>query len=295
MEVTATSNTPTAASMILEDKGRFKMIMTKLNMPGVDAVSFVHLVLGKRIPVIFMYSGGFDDVTDEKALASESCYFIEEPIMLCDLKCILQDMYQSSKLIYKESQDITAEGSPQPQAQHANDTEVDGEIRNHGKGKGKVDHNKKMGGDSLVGAREGLHRSQGGGRVCEHSTYPTRPPSWLWKHSVPQMNLFSQNFRDSLFGDKKRLWTPELHLKFEEAVRHLGENARPKAILYMMNDASLTIRQVASHYQKYKSRMKHTENDSRKSDSGAVKTSSCSSVKAKFRSPPEGSSTGSAQ
>ncbi|KAF3431939.1 hypothetical protein FNV43_RR26675 [Rhamnella rubrinervis] len=57
--------------------------------------------------------------------------------------------------------------------------------------------------------------------------------------------------------DRKRvIWTPELHLKFTAAISTLGDKkARPKSILKMMNTPNVSVRQVASHLQKYKSQV----------------------------------------
>ncbi|KAA8529100.1 hypothetical protein F0562_034101 [Nyssa sinensis] len=63
---------------------------------------------------------------------------------------------------------------------------------------------------------------------------------------------------DSIIEKKSRMtWTPELHLKFMEAVSVLGEKkAHPKAVLEMMKVPKLTHRHVASHLQKYRDRVK---------------------------------------
>ena len=53
---------------------------------------------------------------------------------------------------------------------------------------------------------------------------------------------------------KPRLvWTPELHMRFMNAVNHLGiKNAVPKTILQLMNVEGMTRENVASHLQKYR-------------------------------------------
>eukprot|EP00740_Mantoniella_antarctica_P014389 CAMPEP_0181380400 /NCGR_PEP_ID=MMETSP1106-20121128/19529_1 /TAXON_ID=81844 /ORGANISM="Mantoniella antarctica, Strain SL-175" /LENGTH=218 /DNA_ID=CAMNT_0023499437 /DNA_START=468 /DNA_END=1121 /DNA_ORIENTATION=+ len=55
-------------------------------------------------------------------------------------------------------------------------------------------------------------------------------------------------------GKKARLvWTPELHMRFMNAVNHLGiKNAVPKTILQLMNVEGMTRENVASHLQKYR-------------------------------------------
>ncbi|KAF5804559.1 putative transcription factor MYB-related family [Helianthus annuus] len=49
------------------------------------------------------------------------------------------------------------------------------------------------------------------------------------------------------------VWTPQLHKRFVEVVRHLGvKNAVPKTIMQLMNVEGLTRENVASHLQKYR-------------------------------------------
>ena len=49
------------------------------------------------------------------------------------------------------------------------------------------------------------------------------------------------------------MWTPELHMRFMNAVNHLGiKNAVPKTILQLMNVEGMTRENVASHLQKYR-------------------------------------------
>ena len=60
--------------------------------------------------------------------------------------------------------------------------------------------------------------------------------------------------RDPRVSKKPRLvWTPELHMRFMNAVNHLGiKRAVPKTILSLMNVEGMTRENVASHLQKYR-------------------------------------------
>ncbi|XVF84725.1 hypothetical protein PTKIN_Ptkin17bG0061400 [Pterospermum kingtungense] len=58
-------------------------------------------------------------------------------------------------------------------------------------------------------------------------------------------------------SSSRLVWDKELHHKFIAAVNALGDkNARPKSILRMMNEPNLSLRQVASHLQKYKAQVR---------------------------------------
>ncbi|TKW05383.1 hypothetical protein SEVIR_7G171800v4 [Setaria viridis] len=72
--------------------------------------------------------------------------------------------------------------------------------------------------------------------------YPTvSPPATINVHSPLRTKV-------------RRRWTTEMHDRFVDAVNQLGgcENAKPKAILDIMNVEGLTREQVKSHLQKYK-------------------------------------------
>ncbi|XP_039821665.1 myb family transcription factor PHL5-like isoform X2 [Panicum virgatum] len=72
--------------------------------------------------------------------------------------------------------------------------------------------------------------------------YPTvSPPATINVHSPQRTKV-------------RRRWTTEMHDRFIDAVNQLGgcENAKPKAILDIMNVEGLTRDQVKSHLQKYK-------------------------------------------
>ncbi|XP_051122153.1 transcription factor HHO3-like [Andrographis paniculata] len=59
----------------------------------------------------------------------------------------------------------------------------------------------------------------------------------------------------------RRLWSPEMHNKFLEAIQQLGgsEAATPKQIWKIMNVNEVTIQQVGSHLQKYRLRIKKSK------------------------------------
>ncbi|XP_027364781.1 two-component response regulator ARR12-like [Abrus precatorius] len=214
-KVTATDDSSAAASMICDHKGGFKLVMAKANMPGMDPLSFLDVVLGKDIPVIFIHSGRFDDVT-RKALATGLCYFLEEPIRSSDLKYVWQHAYRSKAHSTKETQN----------AEESQD---------------------KVGRAKVLRAKGERNKGAKGGKLKE-------------KRRVDDCTM---------------------------------QDARPKKILSWMNEPFLTVRQVASHLQKHKLRLKRIEN-ARFSELHPVSTSisSNSSHKAPLPSPSEVSSLG---
>nr|XP_009774203.1 PREDICTED: two-component response regulator ARR12-like [Nicotiana sylvestris] len=66
-------------------------------------------------------------------------------------------------------------------------------------------------------------------------------------------SLVSEKTMDGQQKKRRRLqWTPDLEKKFKKAVRRLGQKARPKLIMEMMDIPNLTQKQIANHLQKYR-------------------------------------------
>lgn len=86
--------------------------------------------------------------------------------------------------------------------------------------------------------------------------YPPQHPHHPQQHvalATPRPSDYSLTW--PTYTPKKRLvWTADLHQRFETAVAALGfENAKPSAILQIMNVPWLTKANVKSHLQKYRS------------------------------------------
>ncbi|KAK7407509.1 hypothetical protein VNO78_09462 [Psophocarpus tetragonolobus] len=79
-KVTTANEVSDGMSKICNNETQFKLVVVKLNMPGLDALAFLDLLHQKDIPAVFISSGGFKEKVIWKALAKGSCYFLEEPI-----------------------------------------------------------------------------------------------------------------------------------------------------------------------------------------------------------------------
>ncbi|KAL2347645.1 hypothetical protein Fmac_001645 [Flemingia macrophylla] len=102
-KVTAIEEVSMAKSIICNHEGYFRLVMVKLNMLGKDVFSFLDFFHEKDIPVVFISSGGLEDVI-WKALAKGLCYFFEEPILFEDLKYLWKHAYHSKHRSTKEAQ-----------------------------------------------------------------------------------------------------------------------------------------------------------------------------------------------
>ncbi|CAJ1977472.1 unnamed protein product [Sphenostylis stenocarpa] len=300
---TATNNTSAAASMICNEEGiMFKLVMAKTNMPDMDILSFLNLVLEKDIPVIFINTGVFDDVS-RKALSTGLCYFLQEPITPNDLKYLWQHVYHSRASSARNTQNAGFQ-SIEPHAEGLQNTQMkqltNNECQVLGAKRGRNDADikgKRIDWDYTMPTTQcpvhqaygDINRVEDMGKQKEKKNVEQEKPDSL--RSAKMNSNINEYLRVSELKKRCTVWTPELHQEFLKAVQELGENnARPKQILVQMNlngPYYLTVRQVASHLQKYRLRLKGEEK-SRNSNLPTVRTSSSSMQKANY-SPPEGS------
>ncbi|QCE08573.1 two-component response regulator ARR-B family [Vigna unguiculata] len=256
-KVTATNNASAAASMIWHQEGTFKLIMAKADMADMDIPSFLDVAVEKDVPIIFIYSGVFDDV-NRKALATGLCYFLQEPITPNDLRYLWQHLYHSRPCSPKNTQNAGLQNTQVTKTQ----CQVLGEKRGRSDADTWTLNNTmpttQCKGNKAYGKRNHDHCE---GKKKEKRYVLHEKPDSL---GSAMMNINNPNEHFRMSESKKRLsvWTPELHQKFLDAVKELGENiARPKQILVRMNvsESYLTVRQVASHLQKYRLRLKVEE------------------------------------
>ncbi|KAL5140096.1 Two-component response regulator ORR26 [Glycine soja] len=245
--------------MIWRHEGKFKLVMAKANMPDIDTLYFLEVALEKDIPVI--------------SQKTKIAYF--------------QDMVRHAKGLQstKMKQVLEANG----ERNHED---------NEGKLKGKRTIDDLTMADSLTTTQCQV-LTENGERNHDDNAGMLREKGTIDGNAMPDSGestpMSSYNYHyHCLFDERKRsiVWTPELHLKFTEAMHMIGENtARPKQILSLMNEPYLTVRQVASHLQKHRSRLKHKEN-AHNTNLPSLSTSSSLSHKAKFPLPPKESTSG---
>ncbi|CAB4265096.1 unnamed protein product [Prunus armeniaca] len=252
-KVTTTEMASVALSMITEQKDDYKLVMANINMPDMDSLSFLRVLHKKEIPVIFM-SSEMNVYVAKKALAEGACFFLEKPISLEDLKSMWQHVYRKIRTPRKYKHKPNC-----------------GTKMNSGKDCQGIKINEA--GDVLRPPLGGVKRNEAGGEcslATGHAldidkqntctlTCKAQGASGI-KRPTDDKEEQEQVNRDSngTTGDKKHrtVWTPELHLKFTAALSALGDlKSRPKAILKMMNVPNITVRQVASHLQKYKNQV----------------------------------------
>ncbi|XP_050244484.1 putative two-component response regulator-like APRR6 [Quercus robur] len=108
-KVTTTEVAAVALSMIHEDEHRFRLVIANMKMPDMDRLSFLDILLKKKIPIILMSSEKRFSVA-QRALAEGAWYFLETPVLLEDLKYIWQHAYRKRKDLRKEFQKENIEG-----------------------------------------------------------------------------------------------------------------------------------------------------------------------------------------
>ncbi|XP_054810052.1 two-component response regulator ORR26 isoform X3 [Prosopis cineraria] len=216
--ITVTDEAKAAVSMICHsEESQFNLVMAKANMPDMDTLSFLDFMLEKYVPVIFISSGEYKDDVTWKALANGSCYFLEEPVLLQDLKYVWQHVYHTQVNLANRTQEENC----------ANEVH------------GTLDDRKCM-------EKEKRKRF--------HMNFDSNHLTAFMEEEEEEDTEREQNYDEHPEKRPRIVWTPELHQKFLDAINVLsdGNNIRPKAILEQMNVPNLTARQISSHLQKYR-------------------------------------------
>nr|XP_048318399.1 two-component response regulator ARR11 isoform X1 [Ziziphus jujuba var. spinosa] len=167
-KVTTTELASVALSILREQKEQYKLVIANMNLPDIDNLAFLHLLLKKDIPVIQVMSSERNGNLAGKALAQGACYFLQKPICLEDLKFVWQHMYRKIRKPMKE----VCEANIENKMNHGNDSrgikikETDNVSRAPEKG----NMIKEPGGVS------GRPRCQG--IIIKEVNHATRPPNY---------------------------------------------------------------------------------------------------------------------
>ncbi|WRX15201.1 Signal transduction response regulator [Theobroma cacao] len=273
-KVTTTVLPSVAVSMIQQGNNSFKLVMANINMKDKNSLSFLRALLKKDIPVIVMSSERSANVA-QKAIAYGASLHLQKPISVNDLKYLWQHAYRNVKNQAIKIKEVATQSKP---SVPRNDHFIGIDETNDPKGKNKevaetdvriLKTNcgmelKKTPIEHML-AKQNLEHGETSSK--SRKSYADKEDKTENKRNKPNPELAdfgkaetakqegwkdkTSNQSSSPKGKKLRLvWNPELHYKFTAALSALGdENARPKSILQMMNEPTLTHRQVASHLQ----------------------------------------------
>ncbi|XVE71105.1 hypothetical protein DITRI_Ditri10aG0123800 [Diplodiscus trichospermus] len=212
-QVTTSNQAITALKMLRENKNRYDLVISDVNMPDMDGFKLLELVgLEMDLPVI-MLSAHSDTKLVMKGITHGACDYLLKPVRIEELKNIWQHVVrrkkpESNNQINAQNQDKTWGGTVE-----AGQTLMNSSDQNF---------NKKRKDQSEDEEEEG-----------EDNGHENEDPSTQKKPRV--------------------VWSVELHRKFVAAVNQLGlDKAVPKKILDLMNVEGLTRENVASHLQKYR-------------------------------------------
>ncbi|XP_021299376.1 two-component response regulator ARR1-like [Herrania umbratica] len=279
-KVTTTVLPSVAVSMIQQGNNSFKLVMANIDMEDKNSLSFLRALLKKGIPVIVMSSERSENVA-QKAIAYGASLHLQKPISFSDLTYLWQHAYRNVKnqaIKFKE----VASQSKSAVARNYNFIGIDETNDPKGKNKEVAETDVRIPKTNCVMglkqtpiehmlAKENLKHGEPSSETKK--SYADKEDKRENKRNKPNPELADfgkaetakqeggkdekNNQSRSPKGKKSRLvWNPELHHKFTAALSALGdENARPKSILQMMNEPTLTHRQVASHLQKYKAQV----------------------------------------
>ncbi|XP_062078331.1 two-component response regulator ARR12-like [Humulus lupulus] len=216
-QVTTTNQAIKALKMLRENRNRFDLVISDVNMPDMDGFKLLELVgLEMDLPVI-MLSALSDTKLVMKGITHGAVDYLLKPVRIEELKNIWQHVIRRKKL------DPCDQNKQSDQEKNCHES---GEGGNGVTSTG-LDQNAKTN-------RKRKDQDEDEEEEGEYDEQESEDPSSTQKR--PRV-----------------VWSPELHKKFCAAVHKLGlEKAVPKKILDLMNDEGLTRENVASHLQKYR-------------------------------------------
>ncbi|GMI81452.1 hypothetical protein HRI_001814500 [Hibiscus trionum] len=211
--VTTTNQAITALKMLRENRNRYDLVISDVNMPDMDGFKLLELVgLEMDLPVI-MLSAHSDTKLVMKGISHGACDYLLKPVRMEELKNIWQHVVRKKK------------PDPKDQGNSTNQDEAWG-------GTGEAGPTSTCSSDQKVNKKR-KDQSEDEDEDGEDDEHDNEDPSTQKKPRV--------------------VWSVELHRKFVSAVNQLGlDKAVPKKILDLMNVEGLTRENVASHLQKYR-------------------------------------------
>ncbi|XP_075475767.1 two-component response regulator ARR14-like [Primulina tabacum] len=223
-----------AISMISSGKAKFDIVMANVNSPDLHGFKLLQLSVNMDLPVILM-SADDNAFMAMKALENGAFLFIKKPATLEILRCLWQYVLKEKTRMVREKERLpeaaAAAGNYKVRGMEIyNGEDYNGHNYNYGGNNGNMMmmmNNKGKLGKKLMGQK---------GSWREDGIYG------------PENHMLGVNkVRRKVCTE----WTQDLHAKFMDAVRTLGEGrCFPKEILDLMNTPGLTRMQVASHLQK---------------------------------------------
>lgn len=181
--------------------------------------------------------------TAGRAVAEWGCHFLEKPISMEDIELVWQ-------IVYRKIRNPRAKNLGE-NAKHGKKSQIDGMF-------GRI-VNVTRGVEWKSLEEEKEEKGKNGGKCREGEEKLNPAVNVLDYLETKKMNVEENTNRNERTNKKSRIvWNSKLHRKFTEALSKLGNRkSSPKIILKMMNEPTLTLRQVASHLQKFKSQVKH--------------------------------------
>ncbi|KAF5749537.1 two-component response regulator ARR12 [Tripterygium wilfordii] len=225
--VTITNQAMTALEILRENRNKYDLVISDVNMPDMDGFKLLELLgLEMDLPVI-MLSAHSDTELVMKGITHGACDYMLKPVRMEELKNIWQHVIRRKKF---ESKDQNRSLS---QERNSVATLGNGHgVTSSGSADQDVKVNRKRKDQEEDDEEEG---EENGDDDDEDPTNQKKP---------------------------RVVWSVELHRKFVAAVNQLGlGKAVPKKILDLMNVEGLTRENVASHLQKYRLYLKRLNND----------------------------------
>ncbi|KAJ6731778.1 TWO-COMPONENT RESPONSE REGULATOR [Salix purpurea] len=215
-EVTTTNQAVTALELLRENRNKYDLVISDVNMPDMDGFKLLELVgLEMDLPVIMLSSHG-DKEFVYKGITHGAVDYLLKPVRLEELKNIWQHVIRRKKWY--------------PQDQNRSP-------------------NRDKGGD---GAGEGEQGATSNGSADQNGK-GNRKRKDQDEEDEGEGEDGNENEESGNQKKPRVVWSVELHQKFVSAVNQLGlDKAVPKKILDLMNVDGLTRENVASHLQKFR-------------------------------------------